>query len=684
MILSTSYRIAGALLLAVVVAAVPAVAEDDCPTGNLLAGKQPVEWLDVYDVERITDGVVSPAGAAWNNDTNARLTPYGYATYDLGGTIPIAAIFLQGEAATNYTLSVSDDGATWTPVSNVPRVSGAGMQDRFARAALQQSARYLRISSGSAQGLYSIGEAAVWCHPPLTWPPAFEVRTGEVRDADGSAERKRRIGYGKLIYLVVGVGLLLAARRAPRGRSLLYGVVILGGALAWTNFGSFHGPNFIHYHEGYHYYLGSEYFEENGYTGLYACTVHAERELGLEAVARNRYVTNLENNLMTTGSALLDGEPACRKNFSAERWEAFREDVRYFRNNLYPGSWQRVFRDHGYNPSPVWTVLGKATGSIGSSASTALPRVVWIDVLLWLGIGALILWAFGQEALALTALTLGGGLPWFYDFTGGSFARFAWLACLVAGICLLKKERPFAGGFALAVAAALRVFPAVFLGVLGMAALVALYRRKPVSSHLRVFYGAATAGVVMIALTLAVLGPSSWTAFAENTRKHATTPVGNLMGLPAIVTFDPASSQEELLSTDIASLDRWRLARAAALHDRRLVLWSLSAVFVGLCAWTVWRRDYPLWEWVLVAFLLAVSLGQISSYYYVFLILLSLWVVGHARRLALLATALAASLAIGLAAPATDVRYFWLSVVFVLLPLAMWLARFRESRPSPL
>jgi hypothetical protein len=673
---SFAYRI----LLALIVAAVPAVAADDCPPGNLLEGKRPIDRLDVYDVERITDGVVSPAGAAWDNDTNARLTPYGYATYDLGRTVPIAAVFLQGEASTSYTLSVSLDGVSWNAVSNVPAVAGGGMQDRFARAALQRSARYLRISSGSAQGPYSIGEAAVWCRPPLAWPPGFETRAGEVRDAAWSAARKRRIGYGKLVYLALGTGLLLAARRFPRRRLLLYGAVILGGALAWTNFGSFHGPNFIHYHEAYHYYLGSKYFEENGYTGLYACTVLAERDLGLEAVARNRYVTNLENNLMTTGDALLESNPPCRERFTAERWQAFREDVRYFRNHLYPGSWQRVFRDHGYNPSPVWTVLGKAAGALGSTASTAVPRVVWIDVLLWLGIGALILWGFGVEALALTALTLGGGLPWFYDFTGGAFLRFGWLACLVAGVCLLKKERPFAGGFALASAAALRVFPAVFLGVLVMAALVARYRGQPLRDHLRLFYGAASAGIVAILLTLAVLGPSSWIAFAENTRKHAATPVGNLMGLPAVVAFDPATSQDELLSTDIESLDRWRLARAETLRARRVVLWPLAAVFVGLCAWTVARRRYAAWEWVLVSILLAVSLGQISSYYYVFLILLALWAVDRPLSFGLLVAALAASLAIGLAGLATDVQYFWLSLLFVALPVAMWLARVRDPR----
>ena len=56
-----------AILTALLCAASVVAQDDDCPEGNLLAGKQPVEWLDVYHVARITDGVVSPEGGAWDS-----------------------------------------------------------------------------------------------------------------------------------------------------------------------------------------------------------------------------------------------------------------------------------------------------------------------------------------------------------------------------------------------------------------------------------------------------------------------------------------------------------------------------------------------------------------------------------------------------------------------------------------
>jgi len=669
-------------MLVVLLCVAPAVAQDDCPEGNLLAGKQPVEWLDVYHVARITDGIVSPAGGAWDSSTNAPLTPFGYAIYDLGRQTRIASMFLQVEGSSGYRIGVSLDRENWTVVANLPPTGGNGMRERRA-SGLATPARYLRIESGDEQALYAIGEAAVWCRPPLEWPPRLKVDDGVVRDAAWSARRKARLGYAKLACLALAAGLFVAARRFPAHERWCYGAVAVIGAFAWTHFGTYHGNGAIHYHENYHYYMGAEYFAEDGYTGLYACTLWAEKELGLEATARNRYVTDLENNRLVAGGDLLDVEPACRRRFDDARWVSFREDVRFFRNHLYPGSWQQIFRDHGYNPTPVWTLLG-TTVSAGGPAATAIPRVVWIDVALWFGVGALVLWAFGWEALALAFLTLGCGLPWGFDWTGGAFARTPWLFFLVAGVCLLKKERPLSAGMSLAMAGLLRVFPAVFLLVLLIAGLAAMLRRRATREGFRVLIGAGIATVVVVGLSLVAVGADSWTGFAANLDKHAGTPTGNLMGLSTIVAFDPGSSQSELLGGDIESLDRWRTARLETLRDRRVVFWPLAALAVGLCIGSVFRREWPAWEWVVGATLLAVTLGQLSSYYYVFLILLAPWIAQRFLRISLLIACLGASQIIGLAGLETDVRFLWLSIVFVALPAALWIARLRErDEPTP-
>jgi hypothetical protein len=223
------------------------------------------------------------------------------------------------------------------------------------------------------------------------------------------------------------------------------------------------------------------------------------------------------------------------------------------------------------------------------------------------------------------------------------------------------------------------VFPAVFLAVLAIAGTVALVRKRAVAAYVRLFGGAVVAGMLLVLLSLVAVGPSSWSGFAGNLRKHATTPVGNTMGIPAIASYGANSAQSEILTGEIESLERWRLARAETLRERRVVVWGLGLLFVGFCTWTILRRDWPLWEWVVVALLPAVSLGQINAYYYVFLILLAPWIVARRLGLCLLIAALAASLGIGVSGWPTDVRYVALSVVFVLLTMMLWVLRVREA-----
>ena len=59
----------------------------------------------------------------------------------------------------------------------------------------------------------------------------------------------------------------------------LLGVMAVVALAAYTNFGHFHGGGLVHHWEQFHYFLGSKYFPEVGYDGIYAASVAAEREL---------------------------------------------------------------------------------------------------------------------------------------------------------------------------------------------------------------------------------------------------------------------------------------------------------------------------------------------------------------------------------------------------------------------
>src|SRR4051812_31799087 len=54
-------------------------------------------------------------------------------------------------------------------------------------------------------------------------------------------------------------------------RDLLIALLGVAAFLCWWNLGRFNYPDFIQFHEQYHYYVGAKYFPELGYTRLYQC-----------------------------------------------------------------------------------------------------------------------------------------------------------------------------------------------------------------------------------------------------------------------------------------------------------------------------------------------------------------------------------------------------------------------------
>ncbi len=57
----------------------------------------------------------------------------------------------------------------------------------------------------------------------------------------------------------------------------------------------------MHYHEFFHYYLGSKYFAELGYTGLYDCVVVAELNAGRGDEVSGRWIRDLTTNELGRG-----------------------------------------------------------------------------------------------------------------------------------------------------------------------------------------------------------------------------------------------------------------------------------------------------------------------------------------------------------------------------------------------
>ena len=132
--------------------------------------------------------------------------------------------------------------------------------------------------------------------------------------------------------------------------AVLVGLAVTS-VVVYLNFFSFHGERtYIHYHDVAHYYLGSKYFRELGYTGLYTAMLRAEAEL------YENHFKAIEVRDLSTGEPvhirlLLQKSEPVKNEFTPERWVSFKKDVAFFRQAL-DRQYGKVLLDHGSIPRP--------------------------------------------------------------------------------------------------------------------------------------------------------------------------------------------------------------------------------------------------------------------------------------------------------------------------------------------
>src|SRR5262249_53142039 len=126
-------------------------------------------------------------------------------------------------------------------------------------------------------------------------------------------------------------------------------------------------PEYYHRHEFFHYYLGSKYFTEIGYTRLYECAAVAEVDLGRGQAVRDRELRDLRIDLIKpmADTYVLSHPEECKRHFTPQRWEQWKKDVDWIYKSAVGEYWDNMQKDHGYNPPPVWTMDGKFFGNLG-------------------------------------------------------------------------------------------------------------------------------------------------------------------------------------------------------------------------------------------------------------------------------------------------------------------------------
>ena len=421
-----------------------------------------------------------------------------------------------------------------------------------------------------------------------------------------------------LITAATALLLLLCALRIPwateRRRWALWPLAALA-VINYFNYFDFHGERtFVHLHDVAHYYLGSKYYDELGYGDLYTAMLRAEAETHdnhFKAIEARDLVSYDRVHIRT----LLQRSDPVKGAFSADRWTEFQADVDLFRQRL-DQHYGTLLLDHGFNPTPVWALLGGGLAQqVPGGSDRGILLLTLLDPLLLLGLFVAIGRIFGVETMLLSVIFFCSTFGATFGWTGGAFLRYPWLVAVGLAFCCMHRKRYATAGALFALAASLRVFPVLFLVPLVARATWAWWHRgTPRARDRRLVAGGAAAGLVLFALTgLLPRGFHHWMDFHTNMQTHMANIAPNVVGSTEVLAFRPGANAK----VTAEEFNALKVRRLGIYHAQRV------ALFLPLLVGVLWlsRRSTDLDAALLTVPLLLTGLS-LAAYYYALLLCL--------------------------------------------------------------
>lgn len=380
---------------------------------------------------------------------------------------------------------------------------------------------------------------------------------------------------------------------AQRAGNLLTVAAIIA-VLAYLNFGAFHGRVYNHFWEQFHYVLGAKYFPELGHDGLYAASIEAQTRKNPEAYQGHiqPVIRDLRTNEMVSTQApeTLEHRAEVKARFSDERWSEFINDNYHFLWRNTPGYITSIRRDHGFNPPPSWTFVARlfAWPKVDDSS---LAWMANLDVILLITMFVVVFRTYGSRIGCLSLILFGLNYAGRYYWVGGAFLREDWLACSVIGICMLKREKYFAGGAFIGWATAVRVFPVLFLFGPAILGLRALIRREPLKWSFQIVGGFVLALLVALAAgSLTGRGPAAWSEFADAITLHRGTWLTNNVGLENVILYDMETMERKLVNFSLPEpWIHWQAKMDQLKVERSPVVWGARGLMLLILAMACWR-----------------------------------------------------------------------------------------------
>lgn len=597
-----------ALLLAP--ATEPVAHADACSEGSLLRGRPVVTSGGVRGrPEVVVDGWLLPEGRPPTRSDSLQLPPHARVRIELDRPETAVAAYVQADARASLLVEAQGADGRFARLFDAGPVEGGGERGRGVRFAARD-VRALRVTNTTDVDA-SLSEVGLYaCEEALTDAARW---TRAIPDQDPSQARSERVGWGKVAFGLLALFLLVrvAPTLSPKRARALCAALCLVAGLAWLDFGTFaataRGP--LHLWDSVHYFLGSKYIREVGYTKLYDCMGQSSLRRGRGEIFERGIMRRLEDNVRVPGSAVGRPEARC-DTFSADRAQAFDADMDALGRLPLPfGMPLEAFaNDRGYMATPFGAALHRLATAHATPTHAFFAGFALLDALCLLLTVVVLARGFGLRPATFVAVALGVGAPWDYYWLGGAFDRHTWLLIFAGALVTIHRRHARAAGVLLAALVLHRAFPAGF--ALGALVFACLPRRgeSPDATlngrHMVVSF--ALTGALGLALGALVAGPHAWLDFAQRLRVHVNTPVTNELGVKAALrllagdidgAFDPAQLdglvpwQERVHALDAARAPLQWLALGAALwmfaqaaRQRRSVLvGAVAGALVILC-----------------------------------------------------------------------------------------------------
>ena len=426
------------------------------------------------------------------------------------------------------------------------------------------------------------------------------------------------IGIGLAVWVVAFSVERITKVRRPLFTALLVGLAVAG--FTFENSYRLQGSLTGKYRQPwnlYHYYMGSKYFHEVGYTDLYSAHLarddqwmreRPEKMKGKRDFSRVRKSRNMHDYKLESRKSLVDAYD--NSNFTEARWDEFGRDLRAIRPWYKGKKWASVMMDLGYNPAPPWTVFGTPLANAIEVKSRSFWLITNSDLPGHILALAAMIWAFGLRRTAIAVLWV-TAMPFNERYFIGAFARYDWLNMSLIALALYHKGWGKSSGTVLAWAAMTRVFPGFLALPILARALWGLIRLGPKAmDRRRLGFGVAfvlACSVLFGASHFTGRGAHTWLEWKENISLHSKlhpTTSSKRVGVPRLVFH--TALEHNFWSTVKGS--RFDLAEQRVVRKRVIQVLGLALLIAALLR----RRDLD----AMLLMLFAVFLMLCTSRYY--------------------------------------------------------------------